>query len=75
MAIFLAESQSEGKRCLRIVHGRGHGSPGREGILRQLVKNWLTRRKDVLAFCHAPPNDGGEGALWVLLKSERAAPR
>ena len=68
---FLAESQSAGKRCVRIVHGRGHGSPGREGILRQLVKSWLARRKDVLAFCHAPPNDGGEGALWVLLKAEK----
>lgn len=66
---FLAESHSAGKRCLRIVHGRGHGSPGREGILRQLVKSWLARRKDVLAFCHAPPCDGGEGALWVLLKA------
>ncbi len=66
---FLAESQSAGKRCIRIVHGRGHGSPGREGILRQLVKSWLARRKDVLAFCHAPPFDGGDGALWVLLKA------
>jgi len=68
---FLAESQSAGKRCVRIVHGRGHGSPGREGILRQLVKSWLAKRSDVLAFCHAPPSDGGEGALWVLLKAEK----
>jgi len=66
---FLAEAHSAGKRCIRIVHGRGHGSPGREGILRQLVKSWLARRKDVLAFCHAPPFDGGDGALWVLLKA------
>lgn len=66
---FLAESQSADKRCLRIVHGRGYGSPGREGILRQLVKSWLSRRKDVLAFCHAPSCDGGEGAVWVLLRS------
>ena len=60
---------SIGKRCVRIVHGRGHGSPGREGVLRQLVKGWLARRRDVLAFCHAPSCDGGQGALWVLLKS------
>lgn len=66
---FLAESQLANKRCLRIVHGRGYGSPGREGILRQLVKSWLSRRKDVLAFCHAPSFDGGEGALWVLLRA------
>ncbi len=70
VAIFLAEAQGAGKRCLRIVHGRGHGSPDRQGILRQLVKSWLSRRKDVLAFCHAPPHDGGDGALWVLLRAE-----
>ena len=66
---FLAESMREGKRCVRIVHGRGHGSPGREGVLRRLVKSWLSRSKDVLAFCHPPLNDGGEGALWILLRS------
>ena len=71
IARFLAESNNAGKRCVRIVHGRGLGSPGRNGILRQLVKSWLSRRKDILAFCHAPPNDGGEGALWVLLKSNQ----
>ena len=69
VARFLAESVNAGKRCVRIVHGRGLGSPGREGILRPFVKSWLSRRKDVLAFCHAPSNDGGEGALWVLLKA------
>jgi DNA-nicking Smr family endonuclease len=66
---FLAESMREGKCCVRIVHGRGNGSPGREGVLRLLVKNWLSRSKDVLAFCHPPLNDGGDGALWVLLRS------
>lgn len=70
---FLAESLAAGKRCIRIVHGRGHGSPGREGILRHLVKGWLARRKEVLAFCHAPSCDGGEGALWVLLKAGQRA--
>ncbi len=30
VARFVAEARSTGKRCLRIVHGRGHGSPGRE---------------------------------------------
>ena len=69
VSLFLAASLASGRRCLRIVHGRGHGSPGREAILRQLVKVWLGRSKDVLAFCHAPPCDGGDGALWVLLKA------
>jgi DNA-nicking Smr family endonuclease len=69
VSLFVAAALSAGKRCLRIVHGRGHGSPGRQGILRQLVKAWLVRHHDVLAFCHAPPCDGGDGALWVLLKA------
>jgi DNA-nicking Smr family endonuclease len=71
VALLLAEALHAGKRCLCIVHGRGHGSPDRQGVLRQLVKNWLGRRKEVLAFCHAPPREGGEGALWVLLKASR----
>ena len=72
---FIGECHSNGKRCVRIVHGRGLGSPGRSGILRQLVKGWLIRRKDVLAFCHAPSCDGGEGALWILLKADKAEKR
>ena len=66
---FLAESLITGKRCVRFVHGRGVGSTGREGVLLQFVKCWLSRSKDELAFCHAPPHDGGEGALWVLLRA------
>ena len=70
VTLFLADSLAAGKRCLRIVHGRGNGSPGRESVLRQLVKVWLGRCQDVLAFCHAPANDGGDGVLWVLLKAD-----
>ncbi len=33
------------------------------------LRTGLSRSKDVLAFCHAPPNDGGEGALWILLRA------
>jgi DNA-nicking Smr family endonuclease len=69
---FIDAALAAGKRCVRIVHGRGFGSPGREGVLRPLVRSWLGRRGDVLAFCHAPPRDGGEGALWVLLRAVRS---
>lgn len=69
---FLADSVASGKRCLRIVHGRGYGSPGGQGVLRLLVKSWLSRNRHVLAFCHAPACDGGEGALWVLLQASRS---
>ncbi|MES2770996.1 MAG: Smr/MutS family protein [Pseudomonadota bacterium] len=67
----LASAQRAGVRCLRIVHGRGYGSPGQKSILRQQVKASLANLPAVLAFCTAPAHDGGEGAVWVLLRTFR----
>ena len=50
LAAFLAEALSEGARCVRIVHGKGLGSPGRLSVLRQLVRGWLAQRDEVLAY-------------------------
>lgn len=53
---------SRGMRVLRIIHGKG------KGILRTAVRNWLVQIPEVLAFCEAKSNEGGGGALLVLLK-------
>ena len=71
LASFLAESLGHGHRCLRVIHGKGLRSPGREGVLRMLVRGWLSRREEVLAYCQARPHDGGDGALYVLLRAPR----
>lgn len=71
LAGFLAACLHQGKRCLRVVHGKGHGSPQKLSILRQLVRGWLAQRIEVLAYCQARPQDGGEGALIVLLHAPR----
>jgi DNA-nicking Smr family endonuclease len=68
VAGFLRDATRAGLRCVRVVHGKGHGSPGREPILKAKVKSWLAQHGDVLAFTHARPADGGHGALIVLLK-------
>jgi len=68
LAAFLREAARSGKRCVRIVHGKGHGSPGREPVLKGKVKSWLVQRSEVLAFTYARAADGGHGALIVLLK-------
>lgn len=68
---FIAECQVLGKRCVRIVHGKGLGSPGREPILKKLVLGWLTQKKEVLAFCQARSVDGGAGAVMVLLQAAK----
>ncbi|WP_374488590.1 Smr/MutS family protein [Zoogloea sp.] len=74
LAQFIALALHQGKRCLRVVHGRGHGSPGRIPILKQLSRGWLAQREDILAFCQAKPHDGGEGALLVLLQAGQGRP-
>ena len=68
LSAFLHEVVRSGKRCVRVVHGKGHGSPGREPVLKAKVKSWLAQRSEVLAFTHARAADGGHGALIVLLK-------
>lgn len=65
---FLADSQRRQRRCLRIIHGKGLGSIAREPVLKGKVLRWLVQRDEVLAFCQARPNDGGAGALLVLLR-------
>jgi DNA-nicking Smr family endonuclease len=66
---FLAECLSRNRRCLRIVHGKGLRSPGREPVLKKLVLGWLAQRREVLAFCEARPVDGGAGAVVVLIEA------
>lgn len=68
LARFLAESRDSGRRCVRIVHGKGLRSPNGQPVLKSKVARWLARRRDVLAYCSAPAHDGGLGALYALLK-------
>jgi DNA-nicking Smr family endonuclease len=64
---FINESARRGLRCVRVVHGKGHGSPGREPVLKGRVRRWLVQKNEVLAFVQARASDGGAGALIVLL--------
>lgn len=68
VAQFLADSLKAHHRCLRIIHGKGLGSPHGVPVLKALVKSWLARHDAVLAYCPARPVDGGDGALLVLLR-------
>lgn len=68
IARFLPECQQYGIRCIRVIHGKGHGSFNKQPVLKTHVNHWLRQRDEVLAFCSARPADGGTGALYVLLK-------
>jgi len=71
VGLFLAECLRQGRRCVRIVHGKGLRSPGREPVLKRLVFGWLAQRNEVLAFCQARAAQGGAGAVIVLLRAGR----
>jgi DNA-nicking Smr family endonuclease len=69
LAEFLTYSRNAGRRCVRIVHGKGYRSGARGPVLKMAVDLWLRRHLDVMAFTSARPMDGGTGALYVLLRS------
>jgi DNA-nicking Smr family endonuclease len=65
---FLQQMRASGKRCVRIIHGKGLSSAGKLPVLKVKVNHWLRQTNDVLAFCSARPQDGGTGAVYVLLR-------
>ena len=68
LAGHIRESMRRGHRCVRVVHGKGLGSPGRQPVLKDKVQRWLGQCAEVVAFAQASGPQGGAGALIVLLK-------
>jgi len=77
---FLRDKRAQGERCVLVIHGKGaHTSGGPEaretrtssGILRGEIAAWLSQGRssaNVAAFATARDDDGGEGAVYVLLR-------
>jgi len=76
---FIEKAAREGRRCLLVITGKGARAEVEKGwrgagVLREAVPGWLNdpvNRTRILSFCHAQPRDGGDGALYVLLKRRR----
>jgi DNA-nicking Smr family endonuclease len=67
---FLRDKRTRGERCVLVIHGRGDHSPG-PAVLRGEIATWLsqtTASEHVAAFATAADADGGEGAVYVLLR-------
>ena len=69
LADFIARSRDSGRRCVRIIHGKGSRSGARGPVLKAAVNLWLRRHMDVMAFISARAIDGGTGAVYVLLRA------
>lgn len=68
---FLSKRRAEGDRAVLVVHGRGEHSPGGRGVLRGEIGAWLSQgaaKRHVLAFASKVDEDGGSGAVLVLLE-------
>ena len=72
---FLRLSRRLGHRCVRVVHGKGLGSPGKSPVLKSRVHAWLIQSRAVLAFVQARASQGGHGAVIVLLAPPDNNPR
>jgi DNA-nicking Smr family endonuclease len=68
LTLFLHDAPRRANCCVRIIHGKGYGSPQGKPVLKNMLNRWLRQRDDVVAFCSALPRHGGTGALYVLLK-------
>jgi DNA-nicking Smr family endonuclease len=66
---FISDCKKRGIRCIRIVHGKGLGSRNREPVLKHKLRGWLMQKDEVIAYAEAKKQDGGSGAVIVLLKA------
>jgi DNA-nicking Smr family endonuclease len=72
---FIRESRMAGRRSVLVITGKGSVKSGEGGVLRQMTPRWLnepTLRRHIVAISQAQQKDGGQGALYVLLKRRRA---
>ncbi|MGE3540178.1 MAG: Smr/MutS family protein [Candidatus Tectimicrobiota bacterium] len=68
---FMTSAYLSGQRCVLIIHGRGLNSRDNRPVLKEQVRYWLSHgrlSRMVLAFATAPINNGGAGAVYVLLR-------
>lgn len=71
---FLQAAYAHGKRSVLVITGKGLRRNGEIGVLRRAVPGWLNQppvRDWIKAFDHAAPRDGGEGALYILLRRRK----
>ena len=68
LCTFITNQYHQARRCVLIIHGKGGNRHGEAPVLKNHVNHWLQQLPQVLAFHSALARDGGNGALYVLLK-------
>lgn len=65
---FLHKCRTHHYLCVKIIHGKGKHSGNQGPVLKPMLNHCLCQWNATLAFCSAKPEDGGTGALYLLLK-------
>jgi DNA-nicking Smr family endonuclease len=68
---FIQQAYGRDWRCVLIITGKGNGG---HGVLKTEVPRWLnlpSLRPLIVAVTPAIPKDGGDGALYVLIRRRR----
>ena len=71
LLIFLEETYVSSKKLVLVITGKGQAQDGKLGVLRRVVPKWMNElpmKKWIRGHGYAAPSDGGEGALYVLLR-------
>jgi DNA-nicking Smr family endonuclease len=67
----LARAETGGAERVRIVCGKGKGSPGGVGVLREAVAGWLEAHGYSGRYRRQVDRDGRDGAISVQVKKNR----
>jgi DNA-nicking Smr family endonuclease len=71
---FLREAQAHGVGSVRIVYGKGLGSPGGRGVLREVIPHWIEQEGTALVrrYERRPDALGADGAVVVWIREHEA---
>jgi DNA-nicking Smr family endonuclease len=71
---FLRDAQEAGLGSVRIVYGKGRGSQGGRGVLREVIPRWLDTggREYVRRYERRPDSSGADGGMivWVRMRED-----
>jgi DNA-nicking Smr family endonuclease len=67
---FLRDAQEAGLGSVRIVYGKGRGSRGGRGVLREVIPRWLDTggRVYVRRYERRPDTSGADGGMIVWIR-------
>jgi DNA-nicking Smr family endonuclease len=71
---FIVQMSRFNSCCIKIIHGRGINSPTDRAALKEGLQRFLSTRRMsryVVAYASAASCDGGVGAVYVLLSSQK----